>query len=173
SSIIRDSERAFVEDRNCLRLETCLSNWFPFVEDLSQRLSILGRSESSTIFSLAISYAFHVVVDFSKVNPYRDVVKKEGVVVKEEDQLDVDVKGSFLLLDVLRDQGNPFKLCLHVFLFYFLLTQFPVWSELFMLSLQGRNLVIEHSWGAPKVKNVVASLVKVAGDDTYTALLFP
>ncbi|KAL0660371.1 hypothetical protein Bca4012_080956 [Brassica carinata] len=106
------------------------------------------------------SYAFHVVVDSSKVNPYRDVVKKEGVVVKEEDQLDVDVKGSFLLLDVLRDQGNPFKLCLHVFLFYFLLTQFPVWSELFMLSLQGRNLVIEHSWGALKVKNVVASLVK-------------
>ncbi|CAN6835015.1 unnamed protein product, partial [Brassica oleracea] len=90
--------------------------------------------------------------DSSKVNPYRDVVKKEGVVVKEEDQLDVDVKGSFLLLDVLRDQ---------------------VWSELFMLSLQGRNLVIEHSWGALKVKNVVASLVKVAGDGTYTALLFP
>ncbi|CAN7034943.1 unnamed protein product [Brassica oleracea var. botrytis] len=90
------------------------------------------------------SYAFHVVVDSSKVNPYRDVVKKEGVVVKEEDQLDVDVKGSFLLLDVLRDQ---------------------VWSELFMLSLQGRNLVIEHSWGAPKVKNVVVSLVKVAGDE--------
>ncbi|KAG2244058.1 hypothetical protein Bca52824_094091 [Brassica carinata] len=51
----------------------------------------------------------------SKVNPYRDVVKKEGVVVKEEDQLDVD----------------------------------------------GRNLVIEHSWGALKVKNVVASLVKL------------
>ena len=42
-----------------------------------------------------------------------------------------------------------------------------------MLSLQGRNLVIEHSWGAPKVKNVVVSLVKVAGDGTYTALLFP
>lgn len=111
-------------------------------------------------------------VDSTKVSPYRNV-NKEGVVVKEEDQLDVDVKGSFLLLDVLRDQGNPFKLCLHVFLFYFLLTQFPVWSELFMLSLQGRNLVIEHSWGAPKVKNVVASLVKVAGDGTYTALLFP
>ncbi|XP_048622976.1 glutathione S-transferase T3-like [Brassica napus] len=66
--------------------------------------------------------------DFSKVNPYRDVVKKEGVVVKEEDQLDVDVKGSFLLLD-------------------------------------GRNLVIEHSWGAPKVKNVVASLVKTPTED--------
>ncbi|KAG2259501.1 hypothetical protein Bca52824_078795 [Brassica carinata] len=38
---------------------------------------------------------------------------------------------------------------------------------------EGRNLLIEHRLGAPKVKNVVASLVKVAGDDTYTALLFP
>ncbi|KAL0661383.1 hypothetical protein Bca4012_098220 [Brassica carinata] len=38
--------------------------------------------------------------------------------------------------------------------------------------VQGGNVVIDQSGGAPKVKNVGASLVKLAGDCTYTALLF-
>ncbi|WZZ43031.1 hypothetical protein YC2023_039290 [Brassica napus] len=37
---------------------------------------------------------------------------------------------------------------------------------------RGGNVVIDQSGGAPKVKNVGASLVKLAGDGTYTALLF-
>ncbi|KAL0803020.1 hypothetical protein Bca101_058196 [Brassica carinata] len=136
------------------------------MEDLSQSLSILGRSESSTISSLAFAVSFihsskkklskrsernhketakirktlggtsdkqddqtQPCSDSTKVSRYRDVVNKEGVVIKEEDQLALDVKGSFLLLD-------------------------------------GHNVVIEQIWGAPKVKNVGASLVKLVANAT-------
>ena len=32
----------FVEDHICLRLDNCLSNWFPFVEDQSQGENRMG-----------------------------------------------------------------------------------------------------------------------------------
>ncbi|KAG5397702.1 hypothetical protein IGI04_019516 [Brassica rapa subsp. trilocularis] len=120
---------AFVEDCYCLRLAFIREAITTRILRKSGRPSVV-RAISETIRLSLVQRREHVK-NSTKVSPYRDVVKKEGLVVKEEDQLALDVKGS------------------------------------------GRNVVMEQSWGDPKVKNVGGSLVKlvanasndVAGDE--------
>lgn len=57
------------------------------------------------------------------------------------------------------------------FISYYAKDNSLVWIVTDMSLLQGGNVVIDQSGGDLTVKNVGGSLVKLAGDGTYTALL--